>query len=212
MFARDTSIICPHVPRYALSVDTRMLTINDLKNKLIVMIDDVPYQVLDVSHQHIGRGGSSVQTRLKNLLSGQVFSRNFKPADTFAEADIEKRELAYLYGHRGSFVFVAADKPSERFTLDADHVGDAAQWLKPNMPVTAVFLAGELLSISVPIKVDLLVTEAAPGLRGDTVSGATKLVKLETGAEVQTPLFVEAGDTIRINTETGEYAERVKKG
>ena len=90
-----------------------MLSINDLKNKAAVMIDDVPYQILEVKHLHMGRGGSSVQTRIKNLLTGQVFSRNFKPSDSFAEAGIEKRELVYLYSHRGNFIFAEKEKPPE---------------------------------------------------------------------------------------------------
>lgn len=188
-----------------------MLTINDLKNKMIVMIEGAPYQVLEVKHLHMGRGGSSVQTKIRNLVAGQTFSRNFKPADTFEEADIEKHELSFLYVHRGEFFFAPKGKPAERFALNAEQVGDAAQWLKPNTTVTALFLAGKLLQISVPIKIDLKVVEAPPGIRGDTVSGATKTVTLETGTVIQTPLFVNEGDIIRVNTETGEYAERVSK-
>lgn len=188
-----------------------MLTINDLKPKSIVLIDEAPFQILEVKHQHIGRGGSSVQTRIKNLLTGQVLSRNFKPADTFEEADVEKRNLTYLYGHRGEYVLAEKEKPSTRYTLGADKLGDAAQWLKPNTVVTALFLAGELLGITLPIKMDLTVTDAPPGLQGDRVSGATKTVTLETGAQIQTPLFVNEGDVVRVNTETGEYAERVSK-
>ena len=188
-----------------------MLTINDLKNKMIVMIDGSPYQVLEVKHLHVGRGGSSVQTKIRNLLTGQTYARNFKPADTFAEADIEKRELVFIYGHRGDFVFTAKDKPGERFTLTLGELGDAAQWLKRETPVTALFLDEKIVSITVPIKMDFKVVEAPPGIRGDTATGGTKAVIIETGAKVQTPLFVSEGDVIRVNTETGEYAERVSK-
>jgi elongation factor P len=179
---------------------------------MVVMIDDVPYQVLEVKHLHMGRGGSSVQTRIKNLMTGQVFSRNFKPADAFSEADIEKRACVFLFEHRGQFTFASAAKSSDRFTLTAEQVGDAARWLKSSTPVEAIVLDGAVLSIAVPIKVDLRVTDAPPGLRGDTVSGATKTVTLETGATIQTPLFVDIDDIVRVNTETGEYAERVTKG
>lgn len=175
------------------------------------MIEGTPYQVLEVAHQHIGRGGSSVQTRLKNILTGQVYSRNFKPADTFGEADIEKRELTFLYGRRGEYVFINPKDKSQRFMVTEDKLSDSVQWLKPNSAITALFLEDKLVSATPPIKVDLLVTEAATGLRGDTVSGATKEVVLETGAKIQVPLFVNEGDLIRVNTETGEYAERVTK-
>lgn len=188
-----------------------MLSINDLKNKAAVMIDDVPYQILEVKHLHMGRGGSSVQTRIKNLLTGQVFSRNFKPSDSFEEANIEKRELTYLYSHRGNFIFAEKEKPSERFILTEKQIAESAAWLKPSTVVGALFLEGKLLNISLPIKMELKVIEAPPGFKGDTATGGTKTVTVETGAKVQTPLFVNEGDIIRINTETGEYAERVSK-
>ena len=188
-----------------------MLTINDLRNKTIVMIDGAPYQVLEVKHLHMGRGGSSVQTKIKNLATAQVFSRNFKPADAFEEADIEKRELNFIYSHRGEYIFTSKEKKDERFILRVNEVGEAALWLKPGTGVNAVFLDGKLLNITVPIKMDFVVTEAPPGLKGDTVSGANKVVAIETGTKIKTPLFVSEGDVIRINTETGEYVERVSK-
>lgn len=189
-----------------------MLTINDLKNKMVVLMDGAPFQLLEVKHLHMGRGGSSVQTKIRNLLTGKVFSRNFKPSDAFAEADIEKRELIFLYAHRGEYIFHAAGKPAERFTFAEKDLGDAAKWLKPQTPVTALFLEGKPVTISVPIKMDFKITEAPPGIKGDTATGGTKTVTLETGTKIQTPLFVNEGDSIRVNTETGEYVERVKKG
>lgn len=189
-----------------------MISINDLKSKMIVLVEGAPYQILEVKHLHMGRGGSSLQTRIKNLRTGQVLARNFKPADTFAEADVEKRTLRYLYGHRGECVFASPDKPNERVSLPADALSETTQWLKPGAEVAAVFLEGTLITISPPIKVDLAVAEAPPGFKGDTVSGATKTVTLETGAKIQVPLFIDEGDVIRVNTETGKYAERVSKG
>lgn len=196
---------------YFRQISKYMLSINDLKNKLIVMIDDAPYQVLEVKHLHMGRGGSSIQTKIRNLITGQVLSRNFKPADSFEEADIERRELNYLYTHRDEYIFTAKGKPSERFTVTAEQLGDAANWLIPNTAVVAIFLGQKLLNVSVPIKMDLRVAEAPPGLKGDTATGATKTVTLETGATIQTPLFIEEGDVVRVNTESGEYVERVTK-
>lgn len=191
--------------------DYSMLTINDLKSKMVIRIDGAPYQVLEVKHLHMGRGGSSVQTKIRNLGSGQVLARNFKPADMFEEAGIEKRELDFLYAHRGEYVFSAKGRPSERSTLTGDQLDDVIRWLKPHTAVTAMFLDGKLIAITVPIKMEFTITDAPPGLRGDTVSGATKTVTVETGAKIQTPLFVNEGDIVRINTETGEYVERVRK-
>lgn len=188
-----------------------MLSINDLKSKTVIMLDKAPYQVMEVKHLHMGRGGSSVQTRIRNLLTGQVLSRNFKPGDSFEEADVEKRDMKFLYVHRDDFVFASPEKPAERFTVAREKLGDAVQWLKPNIIVTAMFLEGMLVQVTVPIKLDLLVTEAPPGVKGDTATGGTKAVTVETGAIVQTPLFIEEGDVIRVNTETGEYVERANK-
>lgn len=188
-----------------------MLTINALKNKMIVMIDGVPYQILEVRHLHMGRGGSSVQTRIRNLRSGQVFSRNFKPADTFIQADIEKRTLLFIYTHRGEYVFAEKDDPKNRSSLKSEAIGDSGRWLKPNCEVEAIFLSGRLLGVNAPIKMDFVVSEAPSGFKGDTAQGGTKAVTIETGTKIQTPLFINAGDVIRINTETGEYVERVSK-
>lgn len=189
-----------------------MLTINDLRNKLAVMIDGAPYQVLEVKHLHMGRGGSSVQTKIRNLITAQTFNRNFKPSDTFEEADVEKRELVFLYAHRREYVFAVAGNPAERFTLTADRLGEVTRWLKAGTPVTGLFVSRTLAIVSVPIKMDFRVSAAPPGIKGDTAAGGTKTVTLETGAIVQAPLFVNEGDVIRVNTEAGEYAERVSKG
>ena len=188
-----------------------MLTIHDLKSKMVVLIEGVPYAILEVKHLHMGRGGSSVQTRIRNLATGQVFSRNFKPADSFAEADLQKRELVYLYERRNEYVFAAKENPAERFSLAGEKIGEAAQWLKQNTAVTVLSLDGKLLTITPPIKVDLKVAEAPPGFKGDTATGGTKTVTLETGVKIQVPLFVNECDIIRVNTETGEYAERIQK-
>lgn len=189
-----------------------MLSINDLANGMYVLIDGIPYQILDVKHLHMGRGGSSVQTRIKNVKTGQVLSRNFKPADTFAEAEVEKRKVNFLYAHREESVFTEKGNPKNRFSLTPEQVGEARKWLKPNTEVEAVYLGEELMGITVPIKMDFKVTEAPPALRGDTAKAGTKMVTIETGTTVSAPLFINEGDIIRVNTETGEYAERIDKG
>lgn len=188
-----------------------MLSINDLKPGSLITLDGVPYQVLEVAHQHIGRGGSSIQTKIKHLKTGQVLSRNFKPADMFEEADVEKRPLKFLYAHRGEYVFVEPDKPQNRFPASQDVLQDTVKWLKPNTVVTGVFFNNELLTLILPIKIDFEVTEAPPGIQGDRSSSGTKSASIETGTVVQVPLFINTGDVIRINTTTGEYTERVKK-
>lgn len=188
-----------------------MLNINDLKNGSLVLIDGAPYEVLEIKHLHMGRGGSSVQTRIRNIKTGQVFSRNYKPSDQFEEANVEKKKFIFLYGHRGNFVFTPAKESKNRFTLTKDKLGEKIKWLKPNLEVEAVFSNEEIIDIKLPIKVDYEVKEAPPGIQGDRSQAGTKSVVIETEAVIQAPLFINTGDVIRINTETGEYVERVSK-
>lgn len=189
-----------------------MLSINDLKPGSLILIEKTPYQVLEVSHLHMGRGGSSVQTKIRNLRTGQVFNRNFKPADSFEEADIVKRPLKFIYSHRGEFVFQDPQDAKKRFPLPAEIIGENKKWLKSNLELTALFLDDKPISIQLPIKMDFKVVESPPGLQGDRSQAGTKTATLETGAVIQVPLFINEGDVIRVNTETGEYVERVEKG
>jgi elongation factor P len=189
-----------------------MLDINDLHKDTIFLFEGAPFKVLDVQHKKMARQGATVQVKIKNLVSGSTLSRSFFPSDKFEEAELEKRSLIFLYEHRGEYCFVAPKDRSQRFILTADEVGDKAHFLTPNLEVTAVVFNATIISIELPIKVDYKVAEAPPGIKGDTASGGNKQVKLETGAVVQTPLFINAGDTVRVNTEKGEYVERVSKG
>ncbi|MDE2095976.1 MAG: elongation factor P [Patescibacteria group bacterium] len=192
-----------------------MLTINDLKNGSLIMIEGDPYVVMSVSHQHIGRGGSSIQTRVRNLRSGRVFEKNFKPADEFAEAEIEKMPSRFLYKSRGEIWFDEVGNPKNRFILKEEVVGESEIYLKPNMEVTAIKLMQgdeeKILNVELPIKAEYKVVEAPPAIRGNTAQGGTKVVTIEGGATVNAPLFINQDDVIRINTQTGEYVERVEK-
>lgn len=189
-----------------------MLSINDLTAGLYIVYEDAPYQVLEARHLHIGRGGSSIQTKLKNLKTGQVLARNFKPSDTFEEADIEKKKVKYLYNHREEYWFAEESDLKNRFQLKEDILSDTIHYLKPNIIVEALNFKGAILNITLPIKMDFKVTEAPPAIRGNTAGSVTKTVTIETGAQINTPLFINEGDTIRINTQTGEYVERMEKG
>ena len=188
-----------------------MLSINDLEPGTLIELEGVPYQVLEVAHQHIGRGGSSIQTKIRHLKTGQVLSRNFKPADQFPEADVEKRPLRFLYVHKGEYVFADPENSKSRFSAGEALVSENKKWLKPNTQVTAIFFNNELLTFVLPIKMDFEVMEAPPGIQGDRSQAGTKTVTIETGAAVQAPLFINTGDIIRINTENSKYVERVKK-
>ena len=192
---------------------------NDLSRGTLFILDGAPFEVLEISHSHIGRGGSNTTARVRNAKTGQVYTRTFKQSDTFEEADIEKRPISFLYSHRNEYIFIDPKDRSKRFPISLEILGDKTMWLKPDMELTGVFLSdsstgspqAEIISIILPIKLDLKVTEAPPGLRGDTAQGGTKLATLETGAKVSVPLFINQDDVVRINTESGEYTERVIK-
>lgn len=188
-----------------------MISINACKNGTIILLDGAPYEFTEIQHVHMGRGGSSVQTKIRNLLTGQVLSRNYKESDSFKEADIEKRKVMFLYGHRGEYVFSSVTNKGERYTLTEEQVAGIKRFLKANTEVEALFLDGHIITLKLPIKMDLVVKDAPPGIKGDTAQGGTKAVVLETGATIQVPLFIHEGDVVRVNTETGEYTERMTK-
>jgi len=191
-----------------------MLTINDLKNGSVVIITGDPYAVMSVKHLHVGRGSSSVQTRIRNLRTGQVLERNFKPADEFEEAEIEKVKAVFIYASKGEYWFHKEGKPGDRFSLPEGTVGEKGVFLKPKMAVIAVLFGNddkEIINVELPIKAEYRVIEAAPAVRGNTAQGATKTVIIEGGTTITVPLFINQDDMVRVNTETGEYVERVEK-
>ncbi len=187
------------------------LSMNEVKNGSLIVIDGQPYSVLRVEHSHIGRGGSNVTAKIKNLKTGKVLERTFKPSDEFEEADVEKMKSRFLYVSRGQYWFDEIANPKNRFSLSEEALIDAAQFLKPNLDVLAIKFASQIIAIEPPIKVDYVVKDAPPAVRGNTAQGGTKIAVLETGAEISVPLFINEGDVVRVNTLTGEYAERVEK-
>lgn len=188
-----------------------MLSYTDLKKGVMFMLNGEPYEVVDTSFSRMQQRKAVLQARIKSLRSGKLLDRTFQASDEFEAADVEKKTLLYLYGHRGEYVFNDPENTKVRYTLNKEQVGDRKKWLKANTEVTAVFLGENMLTFTLPIKIDLKVTEAPPGVQGDRSSGGTKAVTLETGAIIQVPLFINTDDVIRINTETGDYVERVEK-
>ncbi len=189
------------------------LSANDIKKGDFIVIEKAPYAVLSASHSHIGRGGAVVQTKIKNLKTGAILDRNFRAGDAIHEAEIRKTQAKFIYERRGEYWFHEAGKPANRFFIKADVLGDKAALLKPEMEVTTLKYIREdeeeTINIELPAKADYKVIEAPPGIRGNTADGGKKIVTIEGGAKLNVPLFIEEGDTIRINTETREYAERV---
>lgn len=187
-----------------------MLSYFDLRKGVKFILDGEPYEVLEF--QQIGKAQDVfvAKTKIRNLITGKVFERNFHQSDTFKEAELEKIEANFIYSHQGKFVFSEAKEPSKRFELNEEQIGSAAKFLKQNQILTGIKFGGKIINVALPIKINLKVVEAPPGLKGDRAQAGTKPVTLETGAKINAPLFVEEGDIIEVNTETGEYVRRIK--
>ncbi len=170
-----------------------------------------PYEVLS-SHVFRKQMRKPVNaTKLKNLMTGKVMEYSFHASEKTEEAEILSREVKYIYINRGEYWFCEKDDPSKRFSLSEDFIGVQGKFMKPNSLVELLSFQERNIGVKLPIKVELKVKEAPPGIKGNTAQGGTKLVTLETGAGINAPLFVNEGDILRINTETGEYVERVQE-
>jgi elongation factor P len=191
-----------------------MLDYNNIVPKKFIVLDEEPYEVVS-SHVFRKQQRKPVnQTKLRHLITGKVTERSFHASDKVAEADLEKRDVTFLYENKGKGEWWFCDKgdPRARMTIARDTIGDKARFMKENSDVIALIFQEKIIGIDLPKKVDLVVAEAPPAVRGNTAQGVTKVVTLETGAEITTPIFINEGDTVRVNTETGAYAERVEKG
>lgn len=188
------------------------LQYNELLPKKTIIIDGDPYIVLSSQTSKKDRQKASNRVKLKNLRTGNVIDRTFHQSDVLPEAEMDKRELTFLYSNRGEYWFCPVGKPADRMSFPEELVGaQQGQFMKENSVVEALVFDDQIIGITLPIKVDLRVVEAMPAVKGNTTQGANKEVKLETGATVMAPMFINEGDIVRINTETGEYSERVEK-
>lgn len=188
-----------------------MLSYTDLKKGVAFIWNGKPYEVIEASFSRMQQRKAVVQAKIRDLATGKIVETGFQSSNRFVEADIEKRAMVFLYHHRGEYVFSRPENSKERWTLGEDAIGSQRQWLKKDTSVMASFFNGHLLTLTLPIKMDLKVTVSPPDIQGDRSQAGTKTATLETGAAVQVPLFINEGDTVRINTETGEYTERVQK-
>jgi len=184
---------------------------NQVLPKKTVEMDGDPYLVLSSHIAKKDRQKASNNVRMKNLRTGQVIDKTLHQSDVLQEASISKREVKYLYENRGEFWFCEPNNPKERFNLPTEVIGDLSKYVKENSLVEAIEFNEAIMSVSTPIKVNLRVTEAPEAVKGNTSSGATKEVVLETGFVIHAPMFINAGDVIAVNTETGDYSERITK-
>lgn len=193
-----------------------MLAYSDIKPKKIIELDGEPYQVLSSKVFRKQQRKPVNQTKLKHLVSGKTIDYTFHQSDKVEEADVQTREVQYLYtkkdrqtGGPDQWWFADPNDPSKRFMIAEDIIGERTAFLKENAVVTAIVFNDTIVDITLPIKIQLQVTQAPPNVRGNTTQGGTKQVTLETGAVVTTPMFIETGDVIEVNTESGTYVQRI---
>jgi len=185
-----------------------MISTNDFHTGVTIEIDGQPWVVVDFQHVKPGKGSAFVRAKIKNVITGAVLERTFNAGEKLPRAHIERREAQYLYSVGEHYTFMD-NATYEQNTLSKQEVGDSVQYLKENMNVHILYYDGRIIGVEIPNFVELEVVETEPGFKGDTATGGSKPAKLETGAVVKVPLFVNVGDVIRIDTRTGQYIERV---
>jgi elongation factor P len=188
-----------------------MLEYNEILPKKVILLDGAPYEVIDAHVFRKQQRKPVNQTKLRNIITGKVTEQAFHVSEKVEEADLTLKSVKYLYHNKGQYWFCAANNPADRFFLTDEVVGTQGQFLKANTILDAVVFDEKIISLRMPIKVELLVKEAPPAVRGNTAQGGTKQITLETGAVINAPLFVNEGDLIRVNTELASYVERVDK-
>lgn len=184
------------------------VSINEIKSGLTVLIDGGIYQVIEFQHVKPGKGSAFVRTKLRNLRTSNIQEMTFRGDEKIEEAFIEERKLQYLYAAGNLYHFMDQDN-FEEITLLKDILSDKTNFLKDNLIVTAYFYKNEILNITLPNFIEFKIMHTEPGIKGDTAKSGTKPAKIETGAIVQVPLFIDTGDTIKVDTRTAEYVERV---
>lgn len=188
-----------------------MLYHTDLKPGVEFIYEKQPWIVLEANAMKMAQRRPVIRTKIRNLIDGRVQEQSFQQGDVFDEANLEKKEIKYLYQTKGQYFFCEPNDPSKRFSFTEAQIGTQAKYLKPNEIVTGIVFEEKIISFKLPIKVQLKIKEAAAGVKGDRAQAGTKEAVLESGAVIQVPLFVESGDIIEINTETDEYVKRVDK-
>lgn len=194
-----------------------LLEYNHIREGVHIVLDGEPYEVVS---SHVARKQQRKpvnQTKIKHLVTGRVTERTFQSSDKAEAADISKKPIKFLYfkpgngGRSDEYWFSAENDPSDRFTLPHDMVAHPLKFIKQNGTVDALTFNDDIVGLKLPVKVELKVKEAEPAVKGNTATGATKTVTLETGIKITTPLFINEGDILKINTDTGDYIERVKE-
>jgi len=185
-----------------------MISTSDLRKGVAIELDGELWQILDYHHIKMGRGSAQVKIKLRNIKRGQTVERSFQAGDKWPRAQLDHRQIQFLYADGSDYHFMETES-YEQFSLTAEQLDDAVNYLKDGMLLDRTTYEGETIGVELPVTADLKVVETEPGFAGDTQTGARKAAKLETGYTVQVPIFVNEGDTIRVDTRTGEYQTRL---
>lgn len=184
-----------------------MLRMNDLKPGVVIEINGDPYEVLEAHHSKVARRQAVMQTKIRNLISNKVLTQTFQQSDKIHKANINVFKAIFKYRTKNEFFFI--DEKNKKIGLGVDILGDKINYLKEAVSVKISVFEDEIISVGLPIKITFTVKEAPPGEKGNTAQGGTKDVILETGVKLKTPLFVKKGDSVEVNTQTGEYVRRI---
>jgi elongation factor P len=185
-----------------------MLAYTELTKGVLFIYEGAPYEVIEANFLRMQQRKAVVQTKIRNLITGKILDRNWQASDSFEEAEIERKNAVFIYVSKGEYWFHDANDKAKRFSLPEDAIGEPAKFLVPNTPVVTIVWNEKVISVLVPIKMTLEVTEAPPATKGNTAQGGNKVVTVQGGATVTTPLFIDTGDKIVVNTTTGQYVER----
>lgn len=185
-----------------------MAQASQIRNGMVLSINNNLWQVVEFQFVQPGKGGAFVRTKIKNLQTGRVIERTYRSDEKVTDVRVESKDMQYLY-HDGALFYFMNNETYEQVAVSEDLVAEAKNYLKEGEIVEILFHGEEIIGIELPFFVELKVVETEPGVKGDTVSGATKPAKLETGAVIQVPLFIEQGEVLKIDTRTGTYVERV---
>ena len=185
-----------------------MISAGDFRNGVTIELEGNIFQIIEFQHVKPGKGAAFVRTKLKNIKSGGVVEKTFRPTEKCPTARIDRKDMQYLYNDGDLFYFMD-NESYEQIAIAKDAIGDALKFVKENEMCKVCSHNGNVFAVEAPLFVELIITETEPGFKGDTATGATKPATVETGATVQVPLFVDQGETIKIDTRTGEYLSRV---
>ncbi len=185
-----------------------MLNFNEIKIGKVIKINNDPYVIVKAEHHQMGRGGAILRTKCRNLINGNVLEKTFQGTERAEEAETKTQKANFMYTDKDGANFMDNEN-YEQFKISMEEIGEMSRFLKEGVNVDVLYFEGQPITISLPIKMEFKVTSAPPSVKGNSAGNVNKVVEIETGASISVPLFINENDIIRVNTETGEYVERV---